>query len=109
MTMYYKALKGEHVVDVLENLIFVKYQDKHKRMVLCDESEAQGVLSSDREKIWHDASMYKIPVDGYETVVLQEIDEFEYKRLKIFNGKTPQEIIDEYTLSILPLLTGGNV
>lgn len=105
--MYYKALKGSQVVDVLDKLIFVKYQAKNDCMVLCSESEAQGILSSDMERVWHEVSMYKIPVSGYETVALEEIDEFEYNRLKLFNGKTPEEIYDEAILSVLPLLTGG--
>jgi hypothetical protein len=32
---------------------------------------------------------------------LVEIDELEYKQLKALNGKTPEEIIDEYTLLLI--------
>lgn len=103
--MYYKVLKDNNVIDVLDQLIFVKYQPKHSRMVLCGENEAQGVLSSDKNKIWHEASLYKIPVPGYETVKVEPIDEFEYRKLKVFNGKTPQEIIDNFMVQeILPML-----
>lgn len=99
--MYYKAMIGSRVVDVLDRLIFLKYQPKHNTMVLCDESEAQAILSSDTNTIWHESTLYNIPVSGYDTVTLVEIDKHEYSQLKMLNGKTPQEIIDAYTLSLI--------
>jgi hypothetical protein len=48
--------------------------------------------------------MYNLPIDGYDTVELVEIDKYEYERLRMLNLKTPEEIIDEYTLL---LLAGG--
>ena len=99
--MYYKVLKNNKVIDVLDNLIFVKYQKKHNIMLLCDQSEAQAIVSSDGSYIWHVDWLYKVPVDGYDTVELVEIDEYEYNKLKMFNLKTPEELIDEYTLQLL--------
>lgn len=99
--MYYKVLKDNKVIDVLDNLIYLKWQDKHKTMILTDENDAQAILSSDKNTIWHEETLYKIPVSGYETVTIQEIDEYEYKQLKILNGKTPEEIIDNFVLSLL--------
>ena len=102
--MYYKVIKNNKVIDVLDRLVFVKYQNKHGIMVACDESESQAIISSDGEYIWHVAGLYRIPVDGYDTVDLVEIDENEYRQLKILNLKTVEEIIDEYTLL---LINGG--
>lgn len=99
--MYYKAIVGDRVVDVLDRLVFLKYQPKHNIMVLCGESDAQAILSSDKTKIWHESTLYKIPVSGYDTVTLQEIDKYEYEQLKVLSCKTPQEIIDAYTLSLI--------
>ena len=99
--MYYKVLKDNKVIDVLDHLVFVKYQKKHGIMLLCDESEAQAIASSDGSYFWHVKWLYKIPVDGYDIVELVEIDEYEYKQLKALNMKTPQEIIDEFVLSLL--------
>jgi hypothetical protein len=99
--MYYKVLKDNKVIDVLDHLVFCKYQEKHGIMLLCDESEAQAIVSSDGSYIWHVKWLYKIPVDGYDTVELIEIDEYEYKQLKALNMKTPQDIIDEFVLSLL--------
>ena len=101
--MYYKVLKNNKVIDVLDNLIYLKWQDKHKTMVLCGEDEAQAILSSDKNDIWHEKTLYSIPCcpQDYETVELAEIDVFEYNQLKILNGKTPEEIIDNFVLSLL--------
>lgn len=99
--MYYKVLKNNKVIDVLDHLTFVKYQEKHGIMLLCDMLNAQGVISSDEKNVWHVAGMNNIPVDGYETVRLIEIDKHEYNQLKVLNGKTPEEIIDAYTLLLL--------
>ena len=99
--MYYKVMKDNRVIDVLDKLVFVKYQPKHKIMVLCSESEAQGIMSSDKKEFWHEETMYRIPVEGYDTVKLVEIDKYEYNQLKVLGMKTPEEIIDAYTLMLL--------
>jgi hypothetical protein len=99
--MYYKVIKNNKVIDVLDKLIYLRYQEKHDRMVLCDESKAQAFFSSDRQYVWHTEALYQLPVDKYDTVELVEIDEYEYKQLKVLNCKTPSQIIDEYTLLLL--------
>ena len=99
--MYYKVLKDNKVIDVLDHLSFVKYQEKHNIMVSCEKEEAQAIISSDGEHIWHVCGLYNIPVIGYDTVCLEEIDKYEYEQLKALNMKNPQSIIDEYTLLLI--------
>ena len=99
--MFYKVIKNGKVIDVLDIVIYLKYQPKHKRMILCEESEAQAILSSDKNTIWHEETLYRVPVAGYDTVRLIEIDEYEYKQLKILGGKTPEEIIDAFVLNLI--------
>ena len=99
--MYYKVLKDGKVIDVLDRLIFVKYLPKSGIMVLCPQSEAQGIMSSAGEYFWHVVGLYGIPADGYDTVELIEVDKYEYEQLKTLNYKTPEEIIDAYTLYLL--------
>lgn len=102
--MFYKVIKDNRVIDVLDKLIYLKYQPKHKIMVLCTEDEAQAILSSDNETIWHEKTLYNIPVKGlYDTVEIFPIDQFEYKQLKALNMKTPEAIIDEYNLLLLEM------
>lgn len=99
--MYYKVLKNNRVIDVLDNLIYLKWEPKHKIMVLTDENSAQAILSSDGDNIWHEETLYKVPVDGYDTVKIVEIDEYEFKQLKMLNGKSVDEILQEYTLLLI--------
>lgn len=99
--MYYKVMFNNRPIDVLDKLVYLRYQPKHDVMVLCDESEAQAILSSDKNTIWHESTLYKVPVPGYDTVSIEEIDRYEYEQLKVLRCKTPQEIIDEYTLSLI--------
>ena len=99
--MYYKILKNDKVIDVLDHLSFVKYQDKHKIMVACDMFEAQAIISSDGENFWHIRGLYRVPVDGYDDFELIEIDEYEYKQLKALCYMTPNQIIDAYTLLLI--------
>ena len=99
--MFYKVIKNNKVIDVLDQLVYLKWQPKHKTMILSDENEAQAILSSDKNTIWHEKTLYKIPVSGYDEVSVEEIDEFEYKQLKMLNGKTPEEIADEIILSLI--------
>lgn len=101
--MFYKVMKDNKVIDVLDCLIYLKWQPKHKIMVLSDENEAQAILGSDKNTIWHEETLYQVPVKGYETVKLESIDQFEYKQLKALNMKTPEEIIDEYNLLLLEM------
>lgn len=100
--MYYKVLKNNKVIDVLDNIIYLKWQPKHKIMVLSDINEAQAILSSDNETIWHEKTLYRIPTNEpkFDTVELVEIDEIEFKRLRVLNMKSPEEIIDEFVLSL---------
>ena len=99
--MFYKVVKDNKVIDVLDRIVYLCYQKKHNRMMYCDESKAQAIQSSDGKYIWHEETLYKIPVDGFDTVKLMEIDKYEFDRLKILNMKTPEEIIDEFMLSMI--------
>jgi hypothetical protein len=99
--MFYKVIKDNKVIDVLDNLIYLRWESKHKTMFLCDENEAQAILSSDKNTVWHECTLYDIPVDGYDTVRLEEIDKYEYDKLKVLNLKTPEEIIDNFVMALL--------
>lgn len=99
--MFYKVMYEDRVIDVMDRLVFLRYQPKHKIMLICDESNAQAIMSSDGSKVWHEESLYKVPVSGFDTVRIVEIDKYEYDRLSALNLKTPQEIIDVYTLSLI--------
>lgn len=101
--MYYKVIKNNKVIDVLDHLKYFKWQPKHNIMLLTDMSDAQVVLSSDENTFWHTETLYKLPDDApkFATVEIFEIDEFEFKQLKMLNLSTPEEIIDAFVASLL--------
>ena len=101
--MYYKVMKGDKVIDVLDKLIYLKWQPRNKIMLLSDFKSAQAILSSDNNTVWHEITLRNLPEDAgkYDTVELIQIDEYEYKQLKMLNGKTPEEIIDGFVLSLI--------
>lgn len=99
--MFYKVIKDNKVIDVLDRLTYLKWQPKNQIMLLCDLEEAQAILSSDGNTVWHVKGFYDLPVDGYDEVQIQEIDKFEYKQLKMLNLSTPQQIVDEVILFLL--------
>lgn len=101
--MYYKVIKDNEVIDVLDNLKYFKWQPKHKIMLLTDASDAQAILSSDGNTFWHTETLYKLPDDApeFDLVEIVKIDKFEYAKLKTLNLKSPEEIIDNFVLSLI--------
>lgn len=99
--MYYKVIKDNKVIDVLDHLTYLKWQKKNKIMLLSDLDEAQAILGSDGNTIWHVEGLYDLPVSGYDTVKIVGIDKYEYKKLKMLNGKTPEEIVDAVLLDLI--------
>lgn len=79
--MFYKVMKDGKIVDLLNKLVYVKYQKKHDILLICDIEEAQGVLSSNGETAWHIDGLYYFKEDTtvYE---IEEISKYEYNKLK---------------------------
>jgi hypothetical protein len=101
---YYKVIKDEKVIDVLDHIHYLKYNLKHKRMFNSIKADAEAILSSDGTYEWHVRGLNKVPVRGYDTVELIEIDVYEYNKLKRFNLSTPEELIDNF---VMELVEGG--
>ena len=99
--MFYKVLKNGKVIDVLNNIFYVKYQLKHNILLNCEEFEAEGILSSDNNTAYHLSNLNPFPVDIYDTVCLESINEHEYERLKKQYCMSVEEIIDQYTASLI--------
>lgn len=100
--MFYKVIKDNKVIDVLDHLTYLKWQPKHKIWILSDENEAQAILLSDKNTIIHERTLYNVPAEvNVDTVDLIQIDEFEYRQLKMFSCKSLSEVLDEYTLLLV--------
>lgn len=99
--MFYKVIKNDKVIDVLDRLVFLKYQKKHGRMLLCDKKEAQAILSSDGKTMWNTMELRELPIPGYDIVTIEEIDRYDYERLKALNCGTADDVIDEFVLTLV--------
>lgn len=102
--MFYKVIKDGKPVDVLDNLVYVKYQPKHKILLLASPNEAQGVLSSDGNYAYHDKSMISCK-DMINVDEIIEIEKYEYDQLKHLQLKTYDEIVD----SVITLMLERNM
>lgn len=101
---YYKVIKDDKVIDVLNDseICYLVYNQKHRRMFNAKSiNDAQAILSSDQRYIWHLNTLLPIPVEGYDTVELVGITQYEYDSLKMLNGHTYEEIVDSVILSLI--------
>lgn len=101
--MYYKVVKDDKVIDVIDDITYLQWQPRNRIMLVCRSKDAQAFLSSDGNIIWRDPLLNDMPKDAgeYDIVNLIEIDRYEYDQLKILNMKTPHEIIDNFVMSLL--------
>lgn len=98
---YYKIIHNKKVVDIVSgNLRYVKYQKKHRLLLLCDESEAQGILS-DSDNCYHTYSLLPFPVDIFPSATLEEITKSEYEQLSRRCLKSVEEINEELILDLM--------
>lgn len=99
---FYKVIKNGSVIDVLDHITYVKWNQRHMKPYLSTETEAEGFLSQNHKKVYAVYGMRQNPQHVFDHVDdLVEITELEYHQLNALNMKTPQEIIDEYTLVLL--------
>ena len=79
--MYYKIICNNRVIDVIENIKFIKCLPKTKKIILVDFKQANGVMASNNDEIYH---LYGTPYtfEGEKkTVSIQEISFKEYEKL----------------------------
>lgn len=83
--MWYKVVNSDNIIiDVLESLNYVMFQETNKLLLSCNQRKAQGILSSDQTVVWHLETLQEFPPTSpiYATVKVLEIDEDTYLALK---------------------------
>lgn len=90
---YYQILRNGVIIDTYSGvkLTYVKYQEKHRTLLLCNQTDAEGIIA-DSGKCYHINTLLPFPVDDYLTADIEEISEIEYERLKERDLKTADEI-----------------
>lgn len=79
---FYKIIKNNQVIDVLEDPVWVCVNQKGIT-VRCDIADAAGVISSDSEIIWHIDGKPTLNRDGCEDVLVADITDEEAAELKV--------------------------
>lgn len=79
--MYYRVIRNGKVIDILERIVYVKYQEKHDQILICDIKEAEAILSSDGKYAWHIEGLYNFKPDN-TTYIITEISKFDYDKYK---------------------------
>ena len=79
--MFWKVIKNGKVVDLLTQLQYVLYQQKHDVVLLCNIEIAEAVLSSDGTRAFHIDGLYHFQPDN-TTYCIEEISETIYNKLK---------------------------
>lgn len=77
----FKIIENGQIIDVVENLKFVKCLPRSKKMILVDERQANGIMASNGNEVYH---IYGTPYtfeEGKRTVLFQQIEAEEYEKL----------------------------
>lgn len=77
----YKIVENGQIIDVLESLTFIKHLSRSGKNIMVDERQANGVLGSDGETIYHIHGTKYNFYDSKKTVQYIKIDQEEYERL----------------------------
>lgn len=77
----YKVIENNQIIDVLEEAQFIKYLPKSKKQILVDERQANGVVSSNGNEVYHLLNTPYTFAESKRTVSLVQIGEEEYNNL----------------------------
>ena len=106
--MYFKALQNDVIVDVYNELQYVKYDEKANMILRCKKEEAYGIIQRNGEKIYQVDGWPTLP-GTYETVSLVEFDDKEmYEGLltalnenELVKEPEEEEIIDNQDIDLV--------
>lgn len=92
--MYYKALIDENIVDVYDQLQYVKYDEKSKMILRCDVNDnPQGIIQRNGEKIYQVEGRPSLPGE-FENVILMEFEGVE-TYLALVNALNENQYVKE--------------
>lgn len=77
----YKILYNNQIIDVLDKIQYIKYLPKSKRTILVDKNQANGILNSNNNEIYHIYGTKNNFIDLKKSVKVIEITKEEYDKL----------------------------
>lgn len=79
--MYYKILHNNQIIDVLENIRYVKCLPRTQKVIEVEKSQANGIVSSNGDTIYHLLNTKNTFKEEKLSVVVEEITEEEFLKL----------------------------
>lgn len=80
--MFYKIMYNNMVIDLLNEVRWVRYLPNSKRLVATDSQAANGVMGSDHDTVYHIFGKPYTFANEVKTVEVVKIDALEYDRLQ---------------------------
>lgn len=77
----YKILYNNQIIDVIKEIQYIKYLPMTKRMINVDKLQANGIISSDGNVIYHINGTKNNFANKKKTVQIVPIEEEEYLKL----------------------------
>lgn len=98
--MYYKLIEKGAVLDLVNEIKWVKYLPKLKCFVGTDKSSANAIMGSDNDTIYHlEGTEYNFP-KNLKTITVEEIDKKEFNSLQtqfLLQKKNALEIEEKFS------------
>ena len=91
--MYFKVIQDNNVVDI--GRAFLKYNEKKKRMYVCNANECQFIQSADETKLYHDDWMRTAPEVPYIQAQVVGISETEYMDIEALLNDGEEVIVEQ--------------
>ena len=80
--MFYKIMYNNMVIDLLNEVRWVRYLPNSKRLVATDSQAANGVMGSDHNTVYHIFGKPYTFANEVKTIEVVKIDALEYDRLQ---------------------------
>ena len=80
--MFYKIMNNNMVIDLLNEVRWVRYLPNSKRLVATDSQAANGVMGSDHNTVYHIFGKPYTFANEIKTVEVVKIDALEYDKLR---------------------------
>lgn len=77
----YKIIENNQIIDVIDNIQFVKCLPQSQKIIAVDKRQANGIVSSDGDTIYHILGTPNVFNDFKHSVTYTKIEEEEYLKL----------------------------
>lgn len=77
----YKIIENNQIIDVIDNIQFVKCLPQSQKLIAVDKRQANGIVSSDGDTVYHILGTPNTSNDFKHSVTYAEIEEEEYLKL----------------------------